>query len=218
MNYSAHILLSILLLLTGCATYPLGMTKDEWEALPPEKRAEMRAEQYRIDAAEQARRDEIERTRLAAAEAAERRHWEVLAERRANARYGDIVIVTLQGGAFEWNDGRYPLQPSAFELIRGQRRMIELVGIREGEDSTLTYSERWWVSFSDDGNTVVLNDSVFGSPIPLVNTGSWDRGERISLAGRSHGSNDDLNLSGMTATVRYKQSQENPKRVIIERY
>jgi len=210
--------LSCIIFISGCATYPLGLTQEEWKALPPEKQAEMRVEQARINAAERARRDEIERQRLAAAQAAHERHRAELAERKANAVYSDIVVVTLQGGAFEWKGRRYPLQPQAFELVRGERRSIELVGIREGDDSTLRYTERWQVSFSDDGNTVTLNDSPFGSPIPIVNTGSWDRSQRVSLAGRNPGLDDNLNVSGMTATIRYKQPSRSPERVIIERY
>ena len=203
--------------LSGCATYPLGMTADEWESLSPEKRAEMRAEQARIDAADRARREENDRRLMAQMQAEEERRQAELAERRASAVYGDIVVVTLQGGTFEWRDRRYPLQPQAFELIRGERKMLELVGIRSGEAAGSRFTTQWPVSFSDDGNSIVLNDSRYGESVVLVNTGAWDRGETVSLGGQAGGRIEDLSLVGMSATVRYKPGPGMPTRIILER-
>jgi uncharacterized lipoprotein YajG len=36
-------------LLSGCAAYPLGLSKAEWEALPPQKQAEYRRTQTLAD-------------------------------------------------------------------------------------------------------------------------------------------------------------------------
>lgn len=202
-----------LLLLAACASYPMGLSKSEWEALPPEKQAELRAEHYRIRAAERARREEETRQRAAAAEAAAREREARLAEMRANARYGNIVVVTLRGGAFEWDGRRYPLQPIAFELLKGERRQVELLGHRGDR----RYRDDWWVSFSEDGHTVVLNDSSFSTPLVLVNSGGWDEGQSMALATHGLSHVDRLALSGMVATVRFKSLPGMPPRVILER-
>ncbi len=210
--------IALLLALAGCVHYPMGLSRSEWEALPSERQAELRAEQYRIDAEERVRRQEADRQRATAAAAAEQERRQQIVQRRSEARYGDIVVVTLQGGAFEWKDGRYPLQPLAFELVRGERRMVRLVGVKEGKDATLTSTDDWVVSLSGDGQTVTMDDSPFGASIRLVNTGDWERGKRYSLANAQSLANDDRNPAGMTATVRYKPGPGMPRRVIIEEW
>lgn len=202
----------VALTLTACATYPMGLTKSEWEVLPPEKQAELRAEHYRIQAEERARREEAARQRAAEAAAAAREREARLAELRANARYGDIVVVTLQGGAFRWDNRHYPLQPIAFELIKGEQRRIELIG----HHGNRSYRDDWWVSFSEDGHTVVLNDTRFDSRLVLVDNGGWEKGHPVALTSLGPTQIDRLSLHGMLATIRYKPLPGMPQRVIIE--
>jgi hypothetical protein len=45
-----HAPLTLILLLAGCASYPMGLDKVQWEALPPAQQAEYRARQAEIDA------------------------------------------------------------------------------------------------------------------------------------------------------------------------
>ncbi len=184
--------------------------------MTPEKQAELRAEQHRIHAAERARREELAQQRAAAAAAAEREKEARLAELRANARYRDIVVITLQGGAFEWNNRRFPLQPQAFELIRGERRRIDLLGFDNVQNPPQSYRETWWASFSEDGHTVSLSDGRIGPALQVVNSGGWENGSTTALLsmGRTH--INRLSLAGMVATIRYKPLPGMPGRLILE--
>ena len=200
------------LFLTSCATYPMELSKEQWEALPAEKQAELQAEHYRIQAEERARSEEAARQRAAEVEAAERDREDRLAERMANARYGDVVTVTLQGGAFKWRDRRYTLRPVAFELFRGEERWVELIG----QSRNGIYRDEWLVSFSEDGLTIILNDLSFSPPLNLVNSGQWEEGQTVPLNSLGIEKVDRLLLSDMVATIRYKPLPGMPERVIIQ--
>ena len=41
---------ALCLCLSGCVMPPMGLTTEQWNALPPEKQADLRAQQYAIDA------------------------------------------------------------------------------------------------------------------------------------------------------------------------
>lgn len=205
-------------LFTGCASYPMGLTRAEWEALPLEKQAELRAEQSRIDAREREQREAEARRAEAERQAAERERQVRVAEARAKTRYRDIVVVSLSGGALQYGDRRYPLQPMAFDLVKGERREIELVGFLEDGKGGVRATEQWWVTFADDGNSVTLNDGPFGSPLVLVNNGNWEAGSSRKLVSLAPDGNDDeVNLKGMTATVRFKPAPGMPEQLILER-
>ena len=119
-----HLLFSLLLLLllAGCSSNPLGISDSDWEMMTPEQQHEARLEQARIDEAERIRR-------AAAAEA--RRQEELrlekeLAERRANARFGDIVQCTITDAQGRFGSDWRSANPGAFELVRGQTADIEI--------------------------------------------------------------------------------------------
>lgn len=157
--------------------------------------------------------DEAVRQRAAAAEASERERMALLEQRKNNAVYGDIVIVTLEGGAFNWKDRSYPLRPVAFELVRGETRRIELIG----QSGSRTFRGAWQVTFTEDGLMVTLNASAFSTPLILVNKGKWDDGDAIILASLGVDQVERLSLNGMVATVRYKPLPGMPERIIIEK-
>ncbi|NCB50218.1 MAG: hypothetical protein EOM53_06070 [Alphaproteobacteria bacterium] len=62
------LILSSFLLLGACATYPYGMTKEEWEALPNHERAILRREESLIKTG---KADLIEKTKIGPAATAE---------------------------------------------------------------------------------------------------------------------------------------------------
>lgn len=194
----------------------MGLSKAEWESLPPERRAELSAEQYRINEERRLRREEAARQRAAEREAAERAYQERMAELRANARYGDIVLVALQGGSIE-HDGRfYPLEPQAFELLKGESKEIRLQGQRVSGNRIQRYFDTWSVRFAENGHTVILNDSPYEHTIHLVDDGTWETGRAKALIQQGQLQSGRIDLAGMTATVRFKDAPGKPERIIIE--
>ncbi|MCC5847795.1 MAG: hypothetical protein JJU29_06830 [Verrucomicrobia bacterium] len=205
-----------LLVLGGCARYPMGLSKAEWDFLPPERQAELRAEQYRINEERRARREEAARQRAAERAAEERAHQERMAELRKNARYRDIILVTLQGGQIERDGDVYPLEPQAFELLKGEVVDINLRGQRVRGNQIRRFNETWRVRFTEDGHTVILNDTPFEHTIHLVNDGTWETGRPKALIQQGQLYSGRINLSGMAATIRFSDAPGKPERIIIE--
>ena len=200
--------LMIAILSTGCASrYPMGLTQQQWEALSPAQQAEYQAKQYAIDEqrrqAEAARRAEQARI---AAEAA-RAEQERVRQLYANARYGDIVTVTVRGGSIAYSGKRYPYEPVSFDLVRGERKEIEFRG--RGLQTIATSYE---VHLTEDGNTIYF-DGSYRERVVLVNE-TWDRGQTYQPAGSK---NDvGVSIAGMTFFVKYKELPGAPQRIIIE--
>lgn len=199
----------IAMLVSGCITrYPMGLSSEQWNALPPAQQAEYQAKQYEIDSArrqaEEARR--VERERIAA-EAA-RAEQERLQQLYANARYGDIVQVSVQGGFIEYNRNRYPYEPAAFDLVKGETKEVAFRG-----RGLQTIATHYKVRLSEDGNTVFFDDSS-RQRVVMVNQ-DWERGQTY----RPGGTENDVgvSVSGMTFFVKYKSLPGSPQRVIIER-
>ena len=128
-------LLLALITLAGCQN-PMGLSKTQWEALPPEQQAEYRRqqtvidEQHRKERAEAAERQKTIDAELAArqqTEAAEqvRREQMRLESLYAHARNGDIVTVTIEGGLIDF--GKHAAyEPLRFDIVRGERKHIEI--------------------------------------------------------------------------------------------
>ena len=112
--------LVIALLMAGCVSrYPLGLSQQQWEALSSVQQADFQAKQYAINEerswAEEARR--LEQVRRAAETA--RAERDRLRQVYANAHYGDIVQVAVQGGFIAYAGKRYPYEPVSFDLAKG---------------------------------------------------------------------------------------------------
>lgn len=198
--------LAIVLLTTGCISqYPLGMNREQWEALPAEKQAEYQAKQYAIN---EERRQQREAQRMEQ-EKYEREQAMARAERLrlayANAQYGDIVRVTIQGGFLQVYNKRYPYHPVSFELIKGEVKNIVIT--RMGQISQSVTFPAW---LSDDGNMLFFDDS--GSCQIVLANRDWERGETYPpCAGCANTS-----LAGAIFTIKYKDLPGGPQRIIIE--
>lgn len=203
--------LSLAGLLAGCATYPMGTSRDQWEALPADKQAEYRAEQYRIDEArrQQAAAERAERQRQI--EEAQRAEQARISALYQQARYRDVVTVTIPYGNLIKGDKRYRIQPVSFDLVRGEAKSVQLVGT----DRNFNYIEQVVARFSPDGNTVVLNEGGLNHEIlTLVNTG-WDQGATTPIS--SFRLPFNARLTDAPIHIRYKPLPGEPERVIIER-
>lgn len=112
------------ILLVGCVTYPLGMTKEQWEVLSPAEQAEAKTKQAEIDAQKRAARlAELEEQRRVEEEK-QREARERLAAIYENPQYGDIIVVQIQGGQIGFGENRYSYSPVQFELAKGETKMI----------------------------------------------------------------------------------------------
>ena len=110
---------------SGCAMpHPMGLTAEQWNALPPERQAELQAQQYAIDAEQRQQREaqRMEQERIAHEQAVARA--EQIRQAYANARYGDVVNVVVQGGFIEWNRKRDPYEPVSFDLVKGETKPL----------------------------------------------------------------------------------------------
>lgn len=157
------------LTLVGCASYPLGLNKAQWEALPPAQQAEYRAKQYAIDE-ERARRNAAEEARrVQAQQQAEEQERARLADAYLQARYGDIITVTIRDGVLDFYGKRHPYEPAAFDLVRGETKPI--VFRRQGQPHITT---EILMHLSGDGNTFYFDYSSRNRFV-AVNDG-WHRG------------------------------------------
>lgn len=202
--------LVMVMLTSGCVSrYPMGLTQQQWEALPPAQQAEFKAKQYAIDE----ERLQAEETRLVeqarfAADAA-RAEQERLRQVYASARYGDIVHVTVQGGFIAYAGKRYPYEPVSFDLAKGEKKQVAFYG-----RGLQTIATRYDARLSEDGNTIYFDDSS-RQRIVLTNR-NWDRGQTY----RPDGSQNDsgVAIAGMTFFVQLKYLPGAPQKIIIERH
>lgn len=118
-KYLANLLVFSFLLMavTACASYPLGMSSSEWEALSPSQQHEARMAQEKRD--EEQRKLHAEKlARWASKELAEEARIE---EGKKNPAYGDLVqcrIINAKGnfGKSGWQDA----QELSVEIYRGE--------------------------------------------------------------------------------------------------
>ena len=186
----------------------MGLTQQQWQALAPAEQAEYQAKQYAIDEerrqAAEAQRAEQARVASEAARAEQDRLRQVY----ANARYGDIVHVTVQGGSIAYAGKRYPYEPVSFDLAKGELKQVVMRG-----RGLQTIATRYNARLAEDGNTIYFDDS-YRERIVLVNQ-EWERGQTYRPAGTE---NDvSVAIAGMTFFVKFKDLPGAPPRIIIER-
>lgn len=203
-------------ILSGCATNPMGLSDQEWNALPPARQAELRAEQYRIDEERRIRREEEARKRAELAAQQERERLERIEDIRADARYGDIVTVTLQGGTIRDDGNNLPCEPTAFDLVKGEQKQIVIRAQQRRGNYTRVVESTLWARLSEDGNTVHFSAFQTSPSIVIANDGAWERGRTYPLGSRGIDRLHDLRLDDITARIRFRDVTGAPQRVIIE--
>lgn len=200
--------LAILFSLSACAVrYPMGLNREQWNALPPSQQAEYQAKQYQIDSDNRTRAEEARRQAAGRQLEQARLETERLRHAYANAQYGDIVTVSVQGGFLSYAGKRYPYEPASVDLIRGETKKVPFRG-----RGMQTIATEYVVRFSEDGNTVYFDDESQKRAV-FVNH-NWEHGETYQPAGTLNDVN--VGLSGMTFFVRLKSLKGSPQRVIIE--
>lgn len=161
--------LAVVVVLAGCATYPMGLTKDQWEALSPEQQAEQRAKQTEIDAKRRAEREARLQEERRLAEEQRRQAEERLQAIYANPKFGDIIVVQIEGGEIGIGETRYPYQPVRFELAKGETKWINFV--RQDRSNAF---RQLAMSLSDDGSLFYF-DRDSRKTIRINNDG-WQNG------------------------------------------
>lgn len=194
--------------LSACAVrYPMGLNQEQWNALPPAKQAEYQAKQYQLDAEDRARAEETRRKVAEQKAETARLEAERLRQAYANAQYGDIVTVTVQGGTLSYAGKRYPYEPVSFDLIKGETKKVSFHG-----RGVQTIATEYVVRLSDDGNTLYFDDESRQRAV-FVNH-DWEHGESYRPAGTM---NDvSVGFSGMSFFLKLKTLHGAPQKVIIE--
>ena len=197
----------LLLFCCGCVSYPMGLNQQQWNSLSPAQQAELQAKQYQVDEGRRQQADAIRLQREQQAMEATRLEKERVNTLYANARYGDIVTVTVQGGYLTYASKRYPYESTAFDIIKGESKKVFFRG-----RGMQTVATDYVVRLSDDGNTLFFDDESRQRAV-LVNH-DWEHGETYQPAGTM---NDvSVALSGMTFFVKLKGLPGAPPKMIIE--
>lgn len=204
-----------LLMLPACALhYPMGLSKEQWNALPPSQQAEYQAKQYAIDAERQQQREarRLEQERLAQEQAIAKAA--ATQQAYARAQYGDIVTVNISAARMYYGNTRWPCQPVSFDLVKGERKQVQFTGF-DPETPARRLVQSYWVSLSDDGHTFTFNDDRFGEKVVVIDDG-WRNGRTYQNLGTPSGKRvQDLDIGNMTVTIRYRDTNDG-QRVIIE--
>lgn len=120
----ARILTFILgaVLLTACATYPLGLSEDEWNRLSSQQQLQARAQQAEIDQAERERRAEAARRRAEQEQAEQERYQQAL----QSAAPGDVVQCVMQSGEGYLGGSWRAAAPVGFTLLRDHPQSVQI--------------------------------------------------------------------------------------------
>jgi hypothetical protein len=218
MNMTKRPMIAVLMIagtMTGCVQYPMGLSKEQWDALPPSQQADYQAKQYQIneDRRRQAEALQAEQARAAALAAeAERTR---IANLYSSAQYGDIITVSIRGGIMSYGGKSYPCEPVGFDIVRGESKVIEFRGsvIQNGMAKALV--TRCQVRLSDDASTFYMNDDS-ARRIVLTNDGFWERGTTQHIGRQGFHNNLDVGMANMSVTIRYRTMGPAPQRMIIE--
>lgn len=117
MNRSLLPLLSIgiILSVSACSSYPLGMSEEEWNRLNPEQQLDARERQQRLDLAERQRQSALQLARAEQAAAEQALYQDAL----LNAGPGDQVQCVLQGGEGYYASNWRAAEAKGFSLLKG---------------------------------------------------------------------------------------------------
>jgi hypothetical protein len=210
MNWMKHLALPLLALaIAGCAhRYPMGLSEAQWSALSPQEQAKYQAEQYALDEqnrqaarAERAAREQAKRDEIAAEQAR-------VAQLYEQARYGDIVRVTIHSGHLDIHGRSRPAQPVAFEIAKGERKLVTLT-----QAGQVNQSFAFPVTLSLDGNTLTF-DAGSSQAMVMVNT-DWEKGQLYTSPPSSRGG---ITLRNATFFVKLKDLPGAPQRVGLRQW
>lgn len=159
-----HLLACAAAFATACS-YPMGLSKQQWQSLSPEQQAQYQAQQHSLD---------VERRREFEAQQAEERRQAAAREEQERERIaaiarapqpGDVITVHISGGQIAFFGRRAEYEPISFDLVRGEKRFVEFP--LRGNPGSLS---RVPVRFSEDGNTFYFDETALNR-IVIINDG-----------------------------------------------
>jgi hypothetical protein len=199
---------AVIILVMGCQQNPLGLSNEQWRSLPPERQAEYQARQAVIDAQRHTREAAEQSERERATAEAVRREQEQLRATYAQARYGDVITVTVSGGMVAFNGKRFPYEPVAFDLVRGETKRVEFV--RQGQSYATADIE---MRLSVDGNTFIF-DVPARRRFTALNDGSWATGARYAVP-QLEGHESRSEAQGVRLTIHLRDTLPGAPRHVI---
>jgi hypothetical protein len=171
---------AVLLALTGCA-YPLGLTKEEWRALPPAEKFKYAELQRQIDAenfqraeAERQRRDLEQMEKEAALTDSQP---DVMLSINRNVKLGlnfahdRSVIVRIHDGQIAFGGRLANYDPVSVRLADGETRTVKLT--EQGRPSSVV---SFRVRLENDGRAVVFDTTAL-FPFRAGRTNAWKGGQ-----------------------------------------
>lgn len=185
-----------LLALTGCAPrYPMGMDEKSWNALSPDKKAELRAKQYQLDAALRKERERHRHEERLKELAIEKEREARLNRLYSRAGYKNVVRVNLRGGCVRRYKKCVPFRPISVLLARGETKQIRLV-TEDGDDTLWMRYDPSGVTIDDDRNLDDWDAAVY---LPE----DWERGRHYLLYLRDAWRKNRHILKGVDLYIRY---------------
>ena len=112
----------MVLVLSACASYPLGMSEQEWQALSPEQQLTARERQAQLDQAERVRRAAAAEQR-AERERAEQREYQ---QRLSQAQPGEVVQCVVNHGEGYYGGQWLSAEPAGVTLLRGFSQTLQV--------------------------------------------------------------------------------------------
>ncbi len=195
MGRDFFVLAAALLLLGGCAKYPMGLDEDTWRALPPQKRAELLAEQGKLDAKERRLREKMRHEERMKALEVERLKEERLAKLYARAGFGDIVRVNISGGCIVGYKKCELYRPVSVVLALGERKRVEL---KSRYTSLLL-----WLSYTEEGVAIDDDEDLDDIDAALYLPRRWERGQDYRLSLKEPYAKNRFTLKNAHLFIRY---------------
>lgn len=204
------VMLFCVILLAGCVVrYPMGLSASQWDALTPEEKTKITQQQYALDAQSRAQQAALREARILREQEARAMARQQLQERRANAKYRDIVTVSLQSGIMLQRGNAYPIEPFSLNLVRG-----ELTRIRVRARNEYHVDVPIQLGFVEDGNTVFFHANK-PERIALVRR-NWQRGQ--DYVGQSTEGPFSTYFQNLHFHIQYTPLIGEPEKIIIEHW
>ena len=143
--------------LAACTSNPLGMSDQEWAALTPEQRLQVRQKQLEYAQALEQR----QAAALAERQAQARQRAAELELRRQQARYGERVQCVLAPAQGWFNQQWRDIEPLALDLLTGSEQVVT---VRQMQVHAPRYSARAYARFDGQQVSLCLRSESESSP------------------------------------------------------
>ncbi len=199
MRACGYLLLS-LLACSGCASYPLGLTREQWKLLTPEEQSDYRARQSALAGQRSIQEAEIRSIRRRLSQEDLFNYNERIRERYENPGLGDVIRVSIQGGNLFLYGRSFRYYPVDFELARGETKKIVVNRVGQSIKDRMASAE-FDASYAEDGSTFVFNSNSVNR-IVLRNQG-WETGQTYFTPERRDPTGQDI--VGASFSIEFRQ-------------